>query len=194
MRSRLAVLMLLAVLPLMSVLAAPVPEPYAILDIGPAPKGWSAEKHREMEIGHLTNPDGVLLHASLDPEVKKLKSVTSQKFPSEWMSKNFRVVPDEGSRLRLTFQAGDRTEQAAILNTLLRTYLRPYGEKRQRLEKNLRYMEAGVPELIKVIESGENPRQEECNRKELERLQANIPGRRAEIARLKQITVIRWAK
>ena len=47
MRYRLVALMLFVVLPVMNVLAAQAPEPYAILDLGPPPKDETAKQYRE---------------------------------------------------------------------------------------------------------------------------------------------------
>jgi len=169
MRYRLAALMLLAVLPLMGVLAAPVPEPYAILDVGPPRKGETAEEYREMEIDRLTLLQSMPAQAWLDPEVKKLPSVARSKDPWSWLAKNLQVKEEQdGRRLRLTFQAGSRAEKAVILNALLRAYIRlTVTEKIQNHEKCIRNMEKGKPRLAKLLK-------EERNANNLERWQKGL--------------------
>jgi hypothetical protein len=200
MRSRLAVLillLLLAVLPLMNVLAAPAPAPSAILDIGPPPKGWSMEKHREREISdYLTSPDGMLFAVWLDPEISKLPSVAAKKDARSWLSENIRVTQeDEGRRLRLKFRAGNRREQVTILSSLLHAYIQARKKKQKSLEKSLRMDEKCVLELKERIASGQHPGMVDEYKKGMEELRSiRIPARRGEIDRYKQIAVIRWAE
>ncbi|MHB1426033.1 MAG: hypothetical protein ACYC3I_22960 [Gemmataceae bacterium] len=64
MRYRLAALMLLAVLLLMSVMnlpAAPAPDPSAVLDIGPPRKDMKADEYRKDMIHRLSDPRGHFL-------------------------------------------------------------------------------------------------------------------------------------
>ena len=199
MRYRLAVLMLFAVLPVMNVLAAPAPAPSAVLDIEPPPKGWSMEKHLESEIGHLTAPYGMPFTVWLDPEIRKLPSVAAKKDVREarsWLAKNIRVTKEDGGRrLRLTFRAGNRREQIAILNKLVRVYIHEGKKRQQFLEKCLRKDEKCVVELEERIKSGQHPRMVDEYKKGIEELRSiHIPARRAEIDRYKKIAVIRWAK
>jgi hypothetical protein len=196
-RYRLAVLTLFAVLPLMNVLnATPAPEPYAVLDIGPPPKGWSIDKHRNWEIEHLAFPHGIVLMVWSDPEIRKLPSIAALKDPRYWLSKNLCITwQGEGNRLRLMFRGGSRAEQAAILNSLLRINLRLEAERIKFHEEILRKDEACILDLVKRIESGRQPGMVEDYEKGIDNLRSiHIPARRAEIARLKQIAVIRWAK
>jgi hypothetical protein len=192
MRYRLIVLSLFAILPLMNVLAAPAPPISGILDIAPPPKGWSAEKHREMAISNLI--DGMSGYVWADPEVRKLKSVADRKDDYPWLMKNIRVAPDGENRLRLTFRAGTDAEQATILNSLLCTYLRLSAEKRQRLEKSLRDSDEGTPRLLKLIKDERDDNRRKRYQEEWERSKVREADFRSEIARLKQIAVIRWAK
>ncbi len=131
MRHRLALLMLIALLPVLDVLAAPAPEPYAILEIEPVPEEWDLEfsgktpdEFRKERMERLTYPHGYPLYVWRDPEVRKLPSVATLKDPRYWLAKNFRIAWEgEGNRLRVMFRAGNRTEQVAIINSLLRACL-----------------------------------------------------------------------
>lgn len=196
MRYRLACLMLFVVLPVRNVMAAPVPDPSAILDIEPPPKGWSMEKHLDSEIGHLNSPYGMLFTVWLDPEISRLPSVAALKDARSWLSENIRVTKEDGRRrLRLTFRAGKREEQVAILNTLLRVYIQAGKKKQQFHEYFLRGEEDGIPELEKRIVAEQRPEYIDRYRKALDDARSiHIPARRAEVARWKQIAVIRWAK
>lgn len=200
MRYRLAVLMLLmllAILPVMNVLAAPVPAPSAILQIAPPPKGESMEKHLEYVIGQqLTDPYGFLFKVWRDPEIGKLPSVAALKDARSWLSKNIRVTKeDEGRRLRLEFRAGNRREQVAILNKLLDVYVQAAGKKQQFFEKQLRWQENCILELEERIKSRRNPQDAASCKEAINDLRSNlIPATRAEIDRYKQIAVIKPAK
>jgi hypothetical protein len=197
MRYCLAALLLFAALPVMNVVAAPVPDPSAILDIGPPPKGWSMEKHLKSEIDdHLTSPYGRLFAVWLDPEIRRLPSVAASKDARSWLTSNLRVTKEDGgSRLRLTFRSGKRAEQVAILNALLRAYIQAAKEKQRFHEECLRGEEEGIPELERRIASGQHRESIDRYRKAIEDGRSiHIPARRAEIARWKQIAVIRWAK
>jgi hypothetical protein len=199
MRYRIAVLMplmLFLMLPLMKALSAPVPDPSALLDIGPPPNGWNMEKHLESEIGnHLTSPYGRLFDVWLDPEIRRLSSVAALKDSRAWLTRNLRVTKEGGSRLRLIFRAGNRREQVAILNTLLRAYIQEAKKKQKTLEGWLRREEDGIPELERRIASGKHNESIARYRKAIDDLRSiQIPARRAEIDRYKKIAVIRWAK
>lgn len=194
MRCRIAVSILLAVLPLMNVLAAPAPECCAILDIGPPRKGETADEYRKTEIERLRY---LCLYLALDSEVKKLSSVAALKKPLPWLKENLRIREEGGGcHLRLTFQAGNHTEQVIILNTLLRVYIRVVATERiQAHEKGIRWEEARILEFEKRIESGQHPDMVDTYRKGIDNVRTiEIPARRAEIARLKQITAIKWAR
>jgi hypothetical protein len=200
MRYRLAVLMLLmllVMLPMMNVLAAPAPAPSAILQIALPPKDWSMEKHLEYVIGQqLTDPYGFLFEVWLDPEIRKLPSVAALKDARSWLSQNIRVTKEgEGHRLRLEFRAGNRREQVAILNKLLRAYIQAARKKQRFLEECLRKDEKCILELEQRITSGQHPRMVDEYKKGIEELRSiRIPAWRAEIDRFKQIAVIKWAR
>lgn len=167
MRYRLAALCLFIMLPVLyQPPAVPLPEVYAVLDIGPPPKGLSAQEHQKREIDRLTSKDGTLSHAWLAPEVHQLNPVAAQEDARPWPADNVRAVPDErDSRLRLTFQGGDRAERVLILNSLLKTYLKLMRRERIReLEESIRQQTGGTEDL-------------EC-----------------ELRRVKKIDVVRWAK
>lgn len=225
MRFRLAILLLplLAVLPLMDSLkvpAAPAPEVYAILDIGPPPKGKTMQEHCKEQTAYLSHAEGVLLRVWHDPEIKKLPSVSyltgksavtwigqcpfiaappiyweSKNPMTSWMSKNLRVRAEEGGRrLRLIFQAGNRAEQVIILNTLLRIYMRLERKALSQIENGPRKIEEGMPKLEELIKNERNPVLLAEMKKQLESSPSRIAKLRAEVARLKQIVVIKWAK
>lgn len=203
MRYRLAALMLFAVLPVIDVLAAPAPEPYAILEIEPAPKegsleftGKTPDQYRKERMEGLTYPHCFPLYVWRDPEVRKLPSVAALKDPRYWLSKNFRITPEgEGNRLRVTFRAGNRLEQVTIINSLLRAYLQT-GKKRQKfLEMCLHMDEKLLLVYEKEAESEKEYNEVKRYRKWINDLRSDrIPEGRAAIARYKQIAVIKWAK
>ena len=151
MRYRFAVSMLLAVIPGMNGWAAPAPAPSAILDIGPPPKGKTAEKHRQVEIGRLLFPQGFFHNGWRDPEVSKLASIARFEDPRPWMSENLEVTPVPGKDrlLRLKFRAGSTAEKVAILNSLLRVYVR-LKKDHQFQEKVLRLREEALLQLKKT--------------------------------------------
>lgn len=192
---RLAALLLLAVLPMMHLLAAPAPDPSAILDIGPPPKEETAEQYRkrliEAQTCHLT-----LCRWMTDPEVMKLPLVSTMKDPRPWLAKNLRVTEEDGQRrLRFTFRAGKRSEQVAILNALLRVNIscQEHGIKSQ--EYNLHVLEDYIPELEKRIESVQFRDSVDSYRKQIDELRSiRIPKVRAEIARMQQFAVIKRAR
>jgi len=104
MHYRLPALMLVAGLPLMPVLAAPVPNPSAILDIGPPPKGQTAEEYRKEEISHIPH---MLNRVWRDCKVEYLPSVAREKDRDLWLKKNLHITPVMGGGyLRFTFRAG----------------------------------------------------------------------------------------
>lgn len=194
---RVAVLLLFVVPPMMSVLAAPAPDPYAILDIGPPPKGRKADEHRREEIARLSHPKStVLMIVSGLPEVRKLPSVAAAKDDCKWLSENLRIAQErEGNRLRFTFRAGTRAEQVVILKALLEVYVHGYERRIQFHEKGLRSHEESIVDLEKRIESRQEPGRVDSYKKEINELRTvDIPACRAEIARLRQIAVIHSAK
>ncbi len=189
-------LLLLAVLPLLNVGAAPAPEPWAILDIGPPRKGMTAEKYRQQQIDSLTGPDGILVRVWFEPGVKKLPSVAPLKDVQvcPWLTKNLRITEEEGGRhLRFTFRAGNRDEQVVILNALLRVYLRSEAEQVEFHERFLPAMASG-PQLAKLLKEEKNPDNLKRLQKQAEETKARAADIRTEIARLKQVAVIKWAK
>jgi hypothetical protein len=203
MRYGLAALMLFALLPLLDVLAAPAPEPYAILEIEAPPKegaleftGKTPDEYRKERMEGLTYPHCFPLYVWRDPEVSKLPSVAAFKDPRYWLSKNFRITPEgEGNRLRVMFRAGNRLEQVTIINSLLRAYLQT-GKKRQKfLEMCLDMDEKLLLVNEKKLESEKDYYYVKLYRKWINDLRCDrIPERRAAIARYKQIAVIKWAK
>jgi hypothetical protein len=190
---RFAASILFAVLPMMHLLAAPVPDPSAILDIGPPFKGMTAEEYRKLYIDILHNMCGY--DARRDPDVKKLSSVVSSKTPWLWLKENLRVVPEKDDRrLRLTFGAGSRAEQVAILNCVLRIYMERQTNSRKGLEKKLQLIEESLPRLKKKAETEVNPIQRARYQQDLESAPSVIAEVRANIARYKEISVIKWAR
>ena len=209
MRYRLAVLMLLlllvvlmlhSMLPVMNIYAAPTPDPYAILDISLPPEGKSTEEHCKEQICRLTNPGGLIQCPWIPPELwRKLPSVARLKDDAHpWMAKNIRATPENGGRLlRLTFRAGNRTEQVVILNGLLRSYFELGINRRiKNLEEWLQQDEQTVSSLEKHVEMGlKYGHNVDSYRRGLNNFRFNrIPARRAEIDRLKQVIVLKWAK
>ncbi len=138
MRYRLATLCLIVLLPVVN--AAPAPDPYVILDIGPPLKGVTAAVHSQDEISHLTHPHGMLSRAWREPEVLNLKSIPPEdKHPLDWLAKRVVVKPDgDGSCLKLTFRGGTRAEQIVILNALSRVYVRLKKERLAMWEESIR--------------------------------------------------------
>lgn len=195
MRYRLAALSLFVVLPVMNVLAAPAPDPSAILDIGPPPKGETAEQYRKRLI------EGQTFHGTLctwwtDPEVRKLSSVARFKDARPWLAKNLRVTEEEcGRRLRFTFRAGSRAEQVAIINALLRYNLAEAEEAIKRDEYWIRKYQKDILELEQRIKSSRRPKEVASLQDGIDNLRSiRIPELQAVIAREKQLTVIKWAK
>lgn len=182
-------------LPLMNVWAAPAPAPSAILQIPPPPKGETAEQFLKDQI------EGQTGHAALavvisDPEVKKLPSVARFKDARPWLAKNIRVTALEGGRrLRLTFQAGSREEQVAILNAWLRENLLWHELSIKSGEEWIGRFEKKILELEKQIKSTQDPKEVASLRRGVDNLRNNeIPVLRAAIAWQKQFVVNKWAK
>lgn len=169
-------------------LAAPVPAPSGILDVGPPPKGWTAEQYINEQIKFKSSPQ-ILNKVCSDPEVKKLPLVATVKDARPWMEQNVCVTPEEGRRrLRITFRAGKRPEQVAIINAFLRVNLSEIKDTIKSDEADLHRCE----NLISKLESRDTT---QSFREFIHGLRSNrIPQLRAEIARLKQYTVIKWAK
>ena len=194
----LVVLMLHTMLPVTNVLAAPAPDPYGILDIGPPPKYRTAEHHLRFQIEYKTSRYMLSTVCSY-PEVMKLPLIASMKDPWPWLAKNLRVTAEDGEhRLRFTFRAGKRNEQVAIINAFLRASIfqnDQYGRSLKFAEEWLEIGEKSILELEQRIESGQFPHMVDSYRKEINyQRYTNIPDCRAEIARYKQYAVIRWAR
>ncbi|MGH7173711.1 MAG: hypothetical protein ACRELG_25800 [Gemmataceae bacterium] len=196
MRYRLAVLTVFAVLPLMNALAAPAPEPYAILDIGPPPKGMTTEAYSQSVSKALSDPDGVPRDLRAVAEVRKLPAVAALKDARPWLAKNIHITTEAGGRLlRVTFRAGSHAAQVTIVNAMLRLYVRHKKEALQRQERILRKKEALLLDLKKRLSAEKNPNMISSYKKAISEMRSiQIPARRAEIARLKQIAVTKEAK
>lgn len=197
MRYRIAALLLFSALPAMTAFAAPAPEPYAILDIGPPDENETPEQHAKKAIEALGDRWFILSGAWRELKPIKLPCIEARKDPRPWMEKNIRLTTAdaEGRRLRLTFRAGNRAEQVAILNAVVRSYLQVMQKHREFLELCLRSEEGYVPSLLKRIEHERDARKIQEYRKSIEELRSSrIPAARARIARNQQITVVRQAK
>jgi hypothetical protein len=194
----LVVLMLHTMVPVTNVSAAPAPDPYAILDIGPPPKRRTVDEHLKDQIEFKTSRFMLSTVCSY-PEVQKLPSIASMKDPWPWLAKNLRVKPVDGERLlRLTFRAGKRDEQVAIINAFLRASLfqqDPYGKLLKGTEEAIHVFEEDIIDLERRIKSGQTPEMVPEYREGIQwLLNTRIPEFRAEIARMKQYGVIRWAR
>jgi hypothetical protein len=203
MRYRLAALMLMAVLLLliaMNLPAAPRPGPVsAILGIGPPDKGRTADEHCEQVVRRLTHyiHGGCLWNVKYDAEVKELPSVARLKEEQvgPWLEKNISAKEENGKRrLRLTFRTGTRSEQVVILNALLHAYIGRTEVSIKICEQALDPSEKRAARYAEAIKKEQEPEQIAA----LQKLEADtrILGApwRDEIARLKQIAVIKWAK
>ncbi len=201
MRYRLAVLMLLlllAMLLVMDVLAAPAPDPYGMLDIGPPPKGKTAQEYLKDQIEFKTH-QLILSAVCSDPGVRKLPSVASMKDARPWLAKNLRLTPEEGGRrLRFDFRAGKRNEQVAVINAFLRASISWNDVQGMTLKCSKEWVQRGeksILELEQRIASGQHPHMVDTYQKEINYMRyTSIPELRAEIARLEQYAVIRWAR
>jgi hypothetical protein len=189
MRYRFVILILFAALPMMQLFAAPAPDPSAILELGlTPPKGWSVEQYLNEQIKLMTSLV-ILDKVCSDPEVKKLPSVASMKDARSWLAKNIHVkIEKEKRRLFVTFRAGKRNEQVTIINALLRVDLSLKREFIKTHEKTLHRNES----IISKLESRNTT---DNDREMIHSLRTiGIPELHAEIARLKQAKVIKWAK
>ncbi|HEY7310776.1 MAG TPA: hypothetical protein VH643_15540 [Gemmataceae bacterium] len=196
MRYRFAFLLLFTMLPVMNVLAAPVPEPSALLAIGPPPDPRQKEEdYRKNQKEAQT--DVVILGTVLyDPAVKKLPSIARRKDAYQWLVENLRVTAERGGRrLRFTFRAGTRAEQVTILNAVLRANLSSHEGPIKCSEEWIRVHERNILDLEERIKATKNPQEAASYRKGIEELRSvRIPELRAAIARVKEIAVIRWAE
>jgi hypothetical protein len=196
MRNRMVALVLLVMPPVMSTLAAPVPEPYAILDRGPLPKSERLQALRDSEIDGMTSPYGVLVNgARRDPEIRKLPAVAALKDPREWLAKNLHIAQEhDGDRLRITFRAGTRAEQVAILNAMLRSHMDRKAQTISRLEEILQRYEQSAKSRLEALQKLPGGMVRESFQAEWEAAAAVTNQVRDEIARLRRIAVARWAR
>lgn len=184
MRYCLPVVLLLAVSLRMSFLrAAPAPDPVAVLDVGPPMHGETLEEHVKGRMEAFTSRYlGIFTPVSREPEVRNLPPITSLKDPRPWLIKNMEVTPiPKTSRLRLSFRAGSREEKKAILNAVLRVWVRRSRET-QRMDED--YVRKEEERLARLTKDG----------KPTGKLQTKITRCRAMIAAYKQIDAIQWAK
>jgi hypothetical protein len=97
-------------------------------------------------------------------------------------------------RLRITFRAGNRAEQAAIINSLLRANLRFEEISIKACEDWIRTFETDIGKSDKRIKSSHDPQQIASLQEGIQHLRTQkIPACRDEIARRKQFVVIKWA-
>lgn len=200
MRYRVVVLMLLLLLvgtPIIYLPAAPAPEPvHGILDIGPPPKGKTAEEHLKFQMQSKT--DGFTWYGvTQDPEVMNLPSVAPLEDARPWLENNLRVTSEGGGRrLRFTFRAGKRNEQVTIINAFLRSRISLHqGGSLKLCEECLERAEKGILDLEQRIESGQFPHMVDKYQEGIKHLRFTyIPECHANIAYLKQYAVIRWAR
>lgn len=195
MRNRFAALILLSIPPMMSTLAAPVPEPYAILDRGPPPKSKRSQALRDRELDDMTSPHGVMVNGACgDPAIRKLPAVAALKNPREWLAKNLHVKQEnEGNRLRITFRGGSRGEQVAILNYMLRRDMDRTSRRLRDLEEILRHHEERAIHSFEAMQMAQDARSRDSFQKDWEATEALVNVIRDEIARLRRVVVTRCA-
>jgi hypothetical protein len=193
MRYCFAASLLLAMLPLMRVWAAPAPAPSAIFQLGPPSKGETEEQFCKKQI------EGQTSHASLSLwwaylKESKLPSITSMQDPRPWLAKNLRITEEQSGRcLRFTFHAGSRQEQVVILNALLRVNL--YWHDTKWGEECFRIHQKNILELEKRSKTAQNAQEVASYEKGINELRTTvIPELRSAISREKQFTVMKWAK
>lgn len=128
--------------------------------------------------------------------MRKLPLITRLESFQSWSARNLRITDgDEGRRLRVTLRSGSRAEQAIIINALLRADLQGKEDRIKDLEGCIRSHEESITELEKRIKVGLFRESHDSYRKSINNLRSNrIPSLRTEIARLKQLTVVRWAR
>lgn len=196
MRYLLAALLLLAVLPVISVLAAPAPEPSAILDIGPPPKGETGEEHCTSEIDVLKCAGLFYRALNVDAEMRKLPLVARIKDPRPWLASNLLIKKEDGGRrLRLMLHSGNRADQVIILNALVRADLQVKEERIKFLEKHILSAEDCIVRAERHIKTELNRNIADSFRKGINDLRSDgIPSLRTEITHLKRFAVINWAR
>lgn len=196
MRNRFAALVLLVIPPVMSTLAAPVPEPYAILDRGPPPKSKRSQALRDRELDDMTSPYGLMVdRACRDPAIRKLPAVAALKDPRAWLAKNLHVTQeDEGNRLRVMFRTGSRGEQVAILNSMIRNYLDKTARRLHDLEELLPHHEERAMNLFQAMQKAQDAKSRDSFQREWQATETLASEIRNEIVRLRRVAVTRWAR
>lgn len=188
-------LVLLVVLPVINVRAAPVPDPSAVLALAPPPKRETPEQfYKDQREGQTSI---IMLGRVLsDPEVSKLPLIARMNDPCSWLARNLQVTAEKGgSPLRFNFRAGSRAEQAAILNALLRANLYWQELSIKFGEDIMCKREKDIGELERRIQAAKNPQEVAAHQEGIHNLRTKyIPELQAEIARRKQEVVIRWAR
>jgi hypothetical protein len=117
--------------------------------------------------------------------------------PNTSREETYSITEEEGGRrLRSTLHGGSRGEEVVILNALIRVYVREMvTESIKRQEEGFRRVDAGILDLQKRIESGQQPDMVDTYSRGIDNLRfVGIPACRDEFARLKPIKVIKWAK
>lgn len=196
MRYHVAVLMLLlllVVLPVIDVLAVPAPDPSAILAIGPSPDPKVTDEEYRKGQREAQTDITVFQRVLRDPDVKRLPLIARMKDPSVWLARNLRVTEeDKGRHIRFTFRAGTRAEQVSILNAFLRVNLAVRDDSIKTSEEWLRIHEKNLIEAEQRLKADEYPKQ---LAKSIDYARTKLITETREIlARLKQTTVIKWAK
>jgi hypothetical protein len=196
MRNRFAALVLLVIPPVMNTLAAPVPEPYAILDCGPLPKTKRLQAVRNREIDGITSPHGLMVNGVCrDPVIRELPAVAALKDPRDWLAKNLYVTQEnEGNHLRIMFRAGSRGEQVAILNSMLRTYLDRTARRLHDLEELLPHYEERAMNLFQATQMAQDAKSRDSFQKEWQATETLANEIRDEIVRLRRVDITRWAR
>lgn len=199
MRYRLAVLILLillAVLPIMQLLAAPAPYPSAVLALGQSPDLNVLDEQYRKRQKEAQSSDVMALRVLHDPEVQKLSSIARMSDPLPWLSKNLRVVEEDGGRsLRFTWRAGTHDEQVTILNAYLRANLACEEASIKDGEAWLRIFEKDLIVLDQRLKSATHPKDIAMLHEAIYCVRTKqVPNLREMIARLKQTAVVKWAR
>jgi hypothetical protein len=199
-------------------IAAPIPEPFAVLDSVPPPKGRSAEEHRRRVVTILTSPrtvprtftkeDGkggmiggvrfeeVGPEVLSDPAVRQLKTVAnmSAQEARTWLRNNLKVVSDgEGGRIRMKFSAGARAERVVVLNGLLRAYFRLRDEELSQTRAKIRVSKARAV-LFREQLRGASPAARAQIETSLKKEGAETRNWEDAVERLQKAGVRKWAK
>jgi hypothetical protein len=200
-------------------IAAPIPEPFAVLDLGPPPKGKSAEEHRKRIVTYLTSRS-IVPHQSIkedgyggaslvvsfkkdgpvpllsDPEVRKLPAVAkmSAEETETWLRTNLKVAPDsEVGRIRMKFGAGSRAERVVVLNGLLRAHerlrVKALTDKKERIRVNKVLVDSYRGQLQRA-----NAARSAEIEKSLKAAKNEIRDGEQAVERLQKAGVRKWAK